>query len=96
MYDYLDHWCWLMNQLSKKTREIWRKHRLNFRILDRATMTVLHYAKELDKDAASLLANSSLLSCMDVCIELQSDESFGLLSNILHKLAENHVVPIEV
>ena len=95
MYDYLDHWCWLMNQLSKKTRQIWKDYRLAFKHLDRSTMTVMRYDKEFDDHIADLLIKSSILSCISFNVWLNSDESFDRFVSMMEKFRDDKVVWFE-
>ena len=96
MYDYLDHWCWLMNQLSKKTRSIWKDYCQAFKHLDRSTMTVTKYEKEFDTQISELLLNSTFLSWIDVNVWLKSDESFEHFVSMLSRFDDDKVASIEL
>ena len=95
MYDYIAHWCWLMNQLSKKTRLIWKDYALAFKHLDRAAMTVMRYENEFDDQIANLLVRSSILSYASFNIWLNSDESFDRFVTMLGKFRDDKVVWFE-
>ena len=95
MYECLDHWCWLLNQLNKKTRQIWKDYRVAFKHLDRNSITVLRYEKEFDGIISDLLVNSSLLSCMSINIWLKSDESFEHFISMLSKFKDDTIVWFE-
>ena len=92
MYDYLDHWIWLMNQLSRKTRQIWRDYRLAFKNLDRETQTVLRYNKEFDDQLAKFLVRSSVLSCMSINFWISSDKSFKKFVEMLPKFDDDKII----
>ena len=96
MYECLDHWCWLLNQLNKKTRQIWKDYRVAFKHLDRNSITVLRYEKEFDGLISDLLVNSSLLSCMSINIWLKSEESFEHFISMLSKFKDDTVVWFEL
>ena len=95
MYDYLEHWIWLMNQLSRKTRQIWKDYRLAFKNLDRETQTVLRYNKEFDDQLAKFLVRSSVLSCMSINFWISSDESFKKFVEMLPKFDDDKVIWFE-
>ena len=96
MYDYLPHWCWLMNQLSKKTRRIWRDYRLAFKFLDRVTMTVLRYNRELDQQLSDFLVKSSILGCMSINIWLKSEDSYKIFTTMLSNFQDDKIIWFEL